>query len=64
MLSALHVHVRYARLLLWPTDLSADYSFDCIPMVTTWADRRNASSVALYAMLVSERGWQRCKGAL
>jgi hypothetical protein len=31
MLSILVVHFEYGLLLLWPTNLSADYSFDCIP---------------------------------
>lgn len=48
VLSALHVHVRYARLLLWPATLSADYSFDCVPAVTRLDDTRNVAAVALY----------------
>jgi hypothetical protein len=31
LLSILVVHGEYARVLLWPTHLSADYSFNCIP---------------------------------
>ena len=53
VLSALHVHVRYARLLLWPATLSADYSYNCVPPVETLRDPRNASAAALYAAI----GW-------
>ena len=51
LLSALHVHVIYARLLLWPASLSADYSFDCVPAVHALLDRRNLSAAALYIAL-------------
>ena len=50
-LSALHVHVRYARLLVWPATLSADYSFECVPLVRRWRDARNLGAAALYALL-------------
>jgi hypothetical protein len=50
-LTRAHVHVRYARLLLWPQTLSADYSFDCIPAVTMAYDARNLASLSLYAGL-------------
>eukprot|EP00966_Prymnesium_polylepis_P201680 4673134-Prymnesium_polylepis.1 len=53
LLSAAHVHVRYGRLLLWPATLSADYSYDCIPMVSATADARNLAALALYAALGS-----------
>ena len=52
IMSALHIHVRYARLLLWPATLSADYSFDCIPAVTEYDDTRNLAAAALYASLL------------
>ena len=48
VLSALHIHVRYARLLLWPSVLSADYSYDCVPAVHAYDDGRNLASAALY----------------
>jgi hypothetical protein len=49
-LTALGTVVRYAGLLLWPRHLSADYSFDQIPMIrglvdATSAGRRLLSSV-------------------
>lgn len=52
LLSALHIHVRYARLLLWPAALSADYSFDCVPATRHVADARNLGVAALYLGLV------------
>ena len=69
-LSALHVHVRYARLLLWPSSLSADYSFDCVPAVNDWWDGRNIASASLYMLLAwvgygavchMQRGSSRCE---
>ena len=47
-MSAAHVHVRYARLLLWPATLSADYSFNCVPMVLDVWDGRNLAAASLY----------------
>ena len=67
-LSALHVHVRYARLLVWPATLSADYSFECVPLVRRWRDARNLGAAALYALLaggaaVAWRDLRRAGGA-
>ena len=52
LMSAAHVHVRYARLLLWPATLSADYSFNCVPAVKELRDGRNLAALALYGGLV------------
>lgn len=52
-LSTLHLHALYARLLLWPARLSADWSFACVPLVTRWSDPRNAASIALYFTLLA-----------
>ncbi len=48
-LSTLHLHARYAVLLFWPRHLSADWSFECVPLVERLGDARNALSLALYA---------------
>ena len=53
LLSFAVVHSVYARLLVWPTALSADYSFDCIPVASSLADRRLIGSALLYGAL----GW-------
>ena len=52
LMSAAHVHVRYARLLLWPATLSADYSYNCVPAVNELRDGRNLAALALYGGLV------------
>ena len=52
-LSAAHIHVRYARLLLLPAALSADYSYNCVPMVERLGDPRNLSAAILYGILAS-----------
>lgn len=51
-LSMAHLHARYAGLLLAPVQLSADWSFDCIPLVESLSDPRNLLSLALYAWLL------------
>ncbi|GAX82143.1 hypothetical protein CEUSTIGMA_g9571.t1 [Chlamydomonas eustigma] len=48
LLSTLHLHARYAILLLWPQHLSADWSFACIPLVEELSDLRNLLSLGLY----------------
>lgn len=53
ILSIGHLHARYAALLLAPWQLSADYSFDCIPLVRSVADPRNTLTVVLYGTLAA-----------
>ena len=48
-----YLHAKYAHLLLVPLQLSADWSYACIPYVHSLADPRNAATAALYAFL----GW-------
>jgi hypothetical protein len=61
-LSTLHLHARYALLLIWPQHLSADWSFACIPLVEEPKDPRNLLSLLLYTflliILVVARPWQ------
>jgi len=40
-----------AFLLVFPFRLSCDYSFDCIPFITSFTDARNLISVAFYSLL-------------
>ncbi|KXZ44203.1 hypothetical protein GPECTOR_71g564 [Gonium pectorale] len=47
-----HLHSRYAGLLLAPLQLSADWSFSCIPLVGSLTDPRNGLTVALYGYLI------------
>ncbi|KAG2501825.1 hypothetical protein HYH03_000324 [Edaphochlamys debaryana] len=52
VLSTGHLHARYAGLLLWPRHLSADWSYNCVPLVTAVTDPRNGLTVALYGYLI------------
>jgi hypothetical protein len=45
------LHARYMGLLLAPLQLSADWSFACIPLVESWRDPRNLAGLALYLWL-------------
>ena len=47
VLSYAYLQVRYARLLLWPSELCCEYSFDCIPAVESLSDARNLQSLGL-----------------
>ncbi|CAM9268120.1 unnamed protein product, partial [Phaeothamnion confervicola] len=53
IMSYAHTHVRYAGLLLWPSQLCYDWGFSCIPQIETVADPRNLASLALYAALAA-----------
>ncbi|KAK9831331.1 hypothetical protein WJX81_003095 [Elliptochloris bilobata] len=57
-----YLHARYMGLLLAPVQLSADWSFACIPPLEALADPRNLATAALYAwllwVLLSARPWQ------
>lgn len=56
------LHAKYFHLLLFPWNLSADWSFACIPYVHTLSDPRNAATAALYAALlwiiIAGRPWK------
>ena len=47
-LSNIFVHFRYFWLLLCPVSLSADWSFNCIPMIDSVTDVRNLLSISFY----------------
>lgn len=47
------VHISYASLLLFPANLSCDYSYDCVPLVTSPSDPRNAASAAFLAAILA-----------
>jgi Flp pilus assembly protein TadD len=48
VLSLMYLHWRYLLLLLYPAEMCAEYSFNCIPAVRSLADVRNVSSFAAY----------------
>lgn len=47
-----YIHFYNAFLLLWPMNLSCDYTFNCIPFVKTLSDIRNLASLSLYVSLI------------
>ncbi len=56
-LTALGAVARYAILLLWPRRLSADYSYDQIPMIGSLADPLGASGLVLVLAAVGGGAW-------
>ena len=52
-LSIGYLHARYAALLVAPLQLSADWSFSCIPLVTEVTDPRNIATATLYGLLIA-----------
>lgn len=52
VLSSAHLHTRYLSLLVLPINLSADYSFNAIPLVESLSDPRNILSLVAYSTLV------------
>ncbi len=51
-LTASAVFARYAGLMLWPARLSADYSFDAIPVVRSLADPYAAAGILIIISLI------------
>ena len=52
IMSTGYLHARYAGLLVAPVQLSADWSYACIPLIERFSDPRNAVTLALYAALI------------
>lgn len=55
--TALWVQAKYALLCLWPHPLSADYSFDAIPVARSLADPRALVGLAFTAALATAAIW-------
>ncbi|KAF2077466.1 hypothetical protein CYY_001239 [Polysphondylium violaceum] len=51
LLSNMYIHFKYLSLLLVPSQLSVDYSFNCIPLIESITDTRNIYSIATYLSL-------------
>eukprot|EP01107_Rhizomastix_libera_P005124 TRINITY_DN1835_c0_g2_i2.p1 TRINITY_DN1835_c0_g2~~TRINITY_DN1835_c0_g2_i2.p1 ORF type:complete len:779 (-),score=174.24 TRINITY_DN1835_c0_g2_i2:34-2370(-) len=51
LLSCGVIHLKYMELLIFPTRLSSDYSFNCIPMVESIYDKRNILTGLMYLSL-------------
>ena len=47
-LSLAYIQVKYAMLLLWPTDLCCEYPYNCIPLVESLQDERIVHIVVLF----------------
>ncbi len=56
-LNALRVALRYEALLLAPIHLSYDYSFDAIPLVTSFSDPRLWRDLAIAAVVAAGLAW-------
>ena len=52
-LTTAYLHSRYAALLIFPAQLSADWSFSCIPLVESLNDPRNVATAVLYTVLAA-----------
>ena len=50
-LSNMYLHFRYGWLLLWPSELCAEYSYNCVPVVELPSDPRAAHGVFFHAVL-------------
>lgn len=53
VLSVIANHAHYAKLLVFPKDLSCDWSFACTSYVMNFSDVRNLQSLALYGYLIT-----------
>ncbi|RMZ54317.1 hypothetical protein APUTEX25_001475 [Auxenochlorella protothecoides] len=53
VLTTLYLHALYARQLILPVQMSADWSFSCVAIVKSMWDPRNALSLLLYAWLLA-----------
>jgi hypothetical protein len=51
VLSIAYTHSRYALLLVWPSNLCYDYGYNAIPVVYSFLDNRNVSTLLAYAAL-------------
>ncbi len=58
-LTGLATLIRYATLLLWPQHLSADYSYDQIPVTHSLLDPLAASGLALTIAVIAVGAWLR-----
>lgn len=60
--TALAVAGRYLALFVWPARLSADYSYDAIPPVTSVADPALLGAVLAWGSLLALGGWAVWRG--
>lgn len=63
VLTALWVQLKYALLCVWPRPLSSDYSFDAIPVASSWGDPRALAGLAFLVAWVGAVvwGWSRSR---
>ena len=51
LLTIPYLHYYYLSLLIYPNPLSADYSFNCIPLIQSLNDKRNILSIITYLII-------------
>lgn len=51
-MSLMYLHFRYFWVMLWPDEQSAEYSFNCIPKVSTSKDPRFVTTCIFYGLLL------------
>ena len=52
LLTIPYIHYYYYSLLIYPHPLSCDYSFNCIPLITSIYDYRNIFSFIMYSIIL------------
>jgi len=52
-LNIMYLHTLYAWILIFPKNLSADWSFECVKPIRSWADARLAYIALLYASVAA-----------
>ncbi|KAM9953792.1 hypothetical protein ACTFIR_008886 [Dictyostelium discoideum] len=52
ILSLINLHARYLWLLIYPMDLSADWSFNCIPLIKDISNPLNIFSILSYSIIL------------
>lgn len=50
-ISSAYIHWKYFWLLIFPYELSCDYSLNCIPMISNWDDFRIILPIGFYCFL-------------
>jgi len=56
-MSGAYLHANYLWILLYPVHLSCDWSFNCIPLITSPFDYRNLLTLAAYLLVIVPALW-------
>lgn len=57
LMSGAFLHANYLWILVFPQHLSCDWSFNCIPLISSLADVNNLYTAAAYALIVVPTIW-------